>query len=110
MPTTALGPELFYSKLAAEPDLAELVELFVAELPQRLNEVASSAARRDWESVARLAHQLQGAGGSHGFPHIGPPAQKLEEAARGAGGSVAVMSALEELAAVCRRVRAGVPE
>ena len=109
MTSRALQAEVFYSKLAAEPDLAELVGLFVLELPARLCLLSEAAAAGDMEMVGRIAHQLKGAGGSHGFPQIGPPALKLELAAREAKSPAALTAALEELAAVCARIRAGQP-
>jgi HPt (histidine-containing phosphotransfer) domain-containing protein len=103
-----LDDELLYSDLAADPDLAELVELFVRELPTRLADLRAAIASGDFTTVRRLAHQLKGAGGSHGFPQLGPPAWKVEQAATqvDAGGATA---ALEELIAVCGRTRAGRP-
>jgi HPt (histidine-containing phosphotransfer) domain-containing protein len=110
MPTCVLRAEVFYSKLAADPDLAELVGLFVGELPGRLREISDAAAVGDLESVSRIAHQLKGAGGSHGFPQIGPPALKLEQAARESKSPPAIFAVLEELTEVCDRLRPGLPE
>jgi histidine phosphotransfer protein HptB len=103
------GQELYYSKLAHEPDVAELVELFVNELPGRLEEMAWATTRGDWQEVARLAHQLKGAGGSHGFAQLTPYAWKLEQAARNFTSEGEVAAALDKLIAVAARVRAGVP-
>lgn len=109
MNESALVAVLYYSKLAQEPDLAELVELFVAELPARLESLRQAAAVGDWEQVGRIAHQLKGAGGSHGFPQLGQPAWQLEQAARASQRALTVSAAIDELAAACARVRAGVP-
>ena len=98
---------LFYSALACEPGLADLVALFVSELPARLEQISAAALAGDFETVGRIAHQLKGAGGSHGFPQMGPPALRLEQAARELKSPEAVTAALEELAAVCQRLRPG---
>ena len=52
---------LFYSALSIEPDLAELVNLFVEELPQRLSQMEESWRESDMSRLARTAHQLKGA-------------------------------------------------
>jgi len=98
----------FYSKMAAEPELAELVELFVRELPLRIREIKHAAAVGNCELVARLAHQLKGAGGSHGFPQIGPAAFKLEQVGRQRMPLPQILAAIEDLSAVCDRARPGV--
>jgi len=103
----AVNEELFYSDLAADPDLADLVELFVTELPGRIADLQAALAVGDLPKVRRLSHQLKGAGGSHGFPQIGPPAWKLEQAANEGEASTEAAANLQELATVCERVRAG---
>jgi HPt (histidine-containing phosphotransfer) domain-containing protein len=109
MTTCQAADELYYSTLAAEPDLVELVALFVDELPGRLAALTDAASRGDWPAVGSLAHQLKGAGGSHGFAQITPYAWKLERSAREFRSGGEVTAALEQLIATCSRVRAGVP-
>ena len=50
--------------LASDPEMAELVALFVDELPTRVAAIQQAAADGDWLQVRLLAHQLKGAGGS----------------------------------------------
>ena len=109
MMNCACSEERYYSGLAADADLAELVELFVDELPGRIADLRQALTAGNREMVARLAHQLKGAGGSHGFPQIGLPAWNLEQAAREEDCFHAAPAFLDELAAVCGRVRAGLP-
>jgi HPt (histidine-containing phosphotransfer) domain-containing protein len=104
----AVNPKFFYSDFAADPDLADVIELFVAELPTRIADLRAALAAGDLPKVRRLAHQLKGAGGSHGFPQLGPLAWKLEQAAQGVDTSTAA-SILDNLAAICTQVRAGGP-
>jgi hypothetical protein len=47
-----------YSAYGSDPNLAELVSIFVHELPQRLETLRSHSEVADWESISRVAHQL----------------------------------------------------
>src|SRR5690349_20827952 len=99
--------EPIYSALASDPEMAELVALFVDELPLRSAAIRQAAAGEDWDQVRTLAHQLKGAGGSHGFPLITAAAAILERACKEQPASGEQVSALEQFAAVCGRARAG---
>ncbi|MDX1947521.1 MAG: Hpt domain-containing protein [Pirellulaceae bacterium] len=110
MTTLANDCELYYSTLADDADLAEIVELFVMELPERLLKLNRAADRADWMLVANLAHQIRGAGGSHGFAQLTPYAARLERTAREGEPEGAIRVALANLIDACGRVRAGQPE
>jgi HPt (histidine-containing phosphotransfer) domain-containing protein len=103
------GADCYFSELAREADLVELIELFVEELPERVARMRRAAGEQDWQEVGRLAHQLKGAGGSHGFPQLTDAAWQVERAVRELGPMGAVVQALAGLEGVCVRVRAGVP-
>jgi signal transduction histidine kinase/FixJ family two-component response regulator len=60
----------------------ELVQRFVAGLPDYVREIASGLEREDWESVGSLSHQLKGMGGSFGFPEITAVASQLQQQLR----------------------------
>jgi HPt (histidine-containing phosphotransfer) domain-containing protein len=98
----------YFSGLASDPELADLVALFVTELPARLDEMRAAHGRGQWELLRGLAHQLKGAGGSYGFPQLTSAAAELECAARDrdAGRMVAALQSLTEVAS---RVRGGIP-
>jgi HPt (histidine-containing phosphotransfer) domain-containing protein len=100
---------MYYSHMAGDPELAELVRLFVQELVERLAKMSEAARAGDWQQLGRLAHQLKGAGGSHGFPQLTTPASELEIAARSTAPE-AVAEALHRLIEACGRVRAGLPD
>ena len=65
-----------------EEDLLELVEMFIAELPERMAAIEKSAGEQDYASLATLVHQLKGAAGNHGFPTISDAAKWLETSAK----------------------------
>lgn len=106
MPVAA---DFYFSTLADDADMAEIVGLFVAELPERLLLLAHAAEAGNYAAVGRLAHQLKGAGGSHGFEQITVPAAQLERAVRDGHPAEHIHSALDDLIAACSRVRAGLP-
>jgi histidine phosphotransfer protein HptB len=102
--------EPLFSSLAVDPELGELVSLFVLEMPDRITAIRQQVQERDWEGLRRSAHQLKGAAGSYGFERISPSASRLEYALRDELTEETVLRAAEELIDLCRRARGGVPE
>lgn len=98
-----------YSSLAVDPDLAEIVEMFVDEMPDRVAAIAEAWTSGDLEHLGRLAHQLKGAAGSYGFDEVTPYAAALERTARGGGAEEEIAQATEELISLCSWIRGGAP-
>jgi HPt (histidine-containing phosphotransfer) domain-containing protein len=96
-----------YSTLGCDPDLAELVDWFVGEVPNRLASLRQSFDAHDWSELGRLAHQIKGAAGSYGFPAVTPIAARLESAAKSAEPEDQILTALDELTTICCRLRSG---
>jgi HPt (histidine-containing phosphotransfer) domain-containing protein len=107
--TIVTSESALYSTLASDPDLSELVELFVSELPDRIRVMQSALDQRDFEALGRFAHQLKGASGSYGFAQLMPALKQLELSARENPAEQTVCAALQEVADLCQRVRSGVP-
>ena len=107
---TTIPAAFVYSHLAADLDLDELVDLFVQNMPDRINVLDTQAKSRDWNQLAETAHQIKGAAGCYGFDEITPCAARLEAAAREAQQEEQILSALDELITLCRRVRSGKPQ
>ena len=101
--------EPIYSSLGADPVLGEIVEVFVDEIPSRIEGLVSQAAAEDWEALGRTAHQLKGAFGSYGFDQLTPNALCLEKAARERQPEEQIREALDDLIGMCKRVRSGIP-
>jgi HPt (histidine-containing phosphotransfer) domain-containing protein len=70
------------SHYADDPDMTEIIELFVGEMPRRLNELAACWEQRELERLTHLVHQLKGASGGYGFPAVGRAAGQLEQTLR----------------------------
>ena len=101
--------EHIYSRLGSDPDLADIVGLFVEELPMRVAALLDHLSKEDWESLQRGAHQIKGAAGSYGFDAISPAAGRVESAVRNGEPEEQIRAAVAELAGLCDRVRCGQP-
>lgn len=110
MTESTLQGQYVYSSLGDDPDLGELVELFVSEMPVRITTLQSQFEQSDWEELRRTAHQLKGAAGSYGFEQVTPYAARLETACRESKGDEEIRKAYDGLVGICGRTRAGVPE
>ena len=99
-----------YSALGRDPDLAELVEMYVDEMPDRIATLEQAFLSDDQELLQRTAHQMKGAGESYGFKQLTPLAAALECSVRDGDEETAIRNSLEELVDVCRRVRSGEPD
>ncbi len=105
-PSTTVQP--VYSDFGDDPDLGDLVEMFVDELPSRVDALKEQANQQDWEAVRRGAHQLKGAGGSYGFSPISVVGQALEAKCDDNAPEDEILGALADLERLCSRVRCGV--
>jgi len=101
--------EPLYSSLGDDPDLAEIVELFVDEMPERVSSILRLFDASDWDELRRIAHQLKGAAGSYGFDAISPEAMRLEGVLLRGATEEEIRDAVDDLVDLCRRARAGTP-
>ena len=119
MTDLALENEALYSTLGSDPDLGEIVEMYVDEMyvdemyvdemPDRIAALIDSFESRDMEKLRTTAHQIKGSAGGYGFAQLTPFAAKLENSIREHKLENETREALEELTILCRRVRAGTP-
>lgn len=66
------------SAMAGDPEMGELIEFFVGEMPGRVRTLEELWQAQKLEEIRGLAHQLKGASGGYGFGVIGETAAKLE--------------------------------
>ncbi len=98
------------SEFATDPDMAQIVQMFVQEMPERVRQLDEGWRAQRLEDVRRLTHQLKGASGGYGFPSLGEAAGEVEAAliALSEGSSKASLEdtrhRFEELINLCRRV------
>ncbi|HRJ49439.1 MAG: Hpt domain-containing protein [Phycisphaeraceae bacterium] len=107
------NPRFIVSEFADDPDMRELVAMFLDEMPDRIGMIEAASREGRVGDLRRLAHQLKGAAGGYGFGVVGEAAGRLEEALTAeASGSepsadlVAIRAQVEELLDMCRSVRA----
>ncbi len=103
------GTSPLYSSLGDDPELAEIVDMFVDEMPDRLATVLSQLEASDWEGLRRTAHQLKGAAGSYGFDQVTPFAAKVEGTIQQGDQESEIRNTVDELVKVCQRIRGGAP-
>ncbi len=96
-----------YSAYGDDPNLAELVTIFVHELPQRLETLRAHAEVADWESLARVAHQLNKWGSAYGFAKLSTLAARMEHCCSPQQRPGEILKALDRFAEYCERVRPG---
>lgn len=101
MPERSESHDVVRSMFADDPDMVELVELFVAELPQRIEAMERMFQQDSREELGRIAHQLKGASGGYGFDVIGQCASRLEQAIKTNAASDDVRRAMRELIELC---------
>ncbi|HEY1601548.1 MAG TPA: Hpt domain-containing protein [Pirellulales bacterium] len=105
---TSRGP--LYSTLAGDPEMVSLVEMFVDDLPERVQSLLDHLQASDRDGLRRIAHQLTGAAGSYGFHEITVEAATLESMLCERGPESEVAAATNMLINLCRRARARIDE
>lgn len=105
-----MATELVYSSFAADFDMAELIEMFVNELSDRVAVLESACSTQRREELRHAAHQLKGAAGGYGFAEVTSRAARVEDCIRDGVAEEEICTAVQELTSLCRRIRAGVPE
>ena len=96
-----------YSIYGADPDLRDLVELFVEEMPDRIECLLAQSRNRDWAQLRRTAHAIKGAAGTYGFEQFTPVAHRLESQAQEGRPETEILQGVEALIDLCRRARPG---
>jgi HPt (histidine-containing phosphotransfer) domain-containing protein len=109
MSSTPLSAPL-YSTFGDDPDLGELVDMFVEEMPGRIETLLQLYNSADKDGLKRFAHQLKGSAGSYGFGQLTPTSARLEQSLKTNEPEEVIKQAVDELLDLCGRVRRGVAE
>ena len=78
-----------------DPDLRDLVPVFIAHKREDAHAIVAAIARTDYESLSKLGHRIRGEGGSYGFEELTEIGAALEIAAKGR--DPAIRKSAEEL-------------
>ena len=103
---TACDPtanEALYSEFADDPDMVELVEMFVSDLPDRVRELQQAIQETDVAAVTHLSHQLKGAAGGYGFTPITEAAAAVEQQAKSQADAETLRESVDRLIGLCNR-------
>ncbi len=86
-----------------DPGFAELVRIFVDELPVKIQTLENYLRVEDFRQLANLVHQLKGSAGGYGFRPITESAARLEKTAKEASDLKMLDAQMKELVDLCRR-------
>jgi CheY-like chemotaxis protein len=64
--------------LEEDPEMADLLEVFLGRLPQMIRNIDGAVKARDWTMLKRLAHDLKSVGGNYGYLQLTQAAAKIE--------------------------------
>lgn len=99
------------SLLENDPDMGELIDLYVSDLSARVQTLEDAWGAKQFDHLRRIAHQLRGASAGYGFPTIGQAAGTVEDSIKGRSpeqvDATAVQRQVNELVSLCQRAIAG---
>jgi len=102
---TASQDPALKSTFADDPDMLELVQEFVTDMPVRAREIEALWEQRNRVELLRLAHQLKGASAGYGFETLGLVARTLETSLKQDNADLeALRSQVDDLVSMCNRV------
>ena len=110
--TLAATIDVIRSEFSMDPDMAEIVGIFVEEMPAKVEKLTQMFAAMQFDELRRIAHQLKGSSGGYGFSELGKVAGSLEHCLMTHADGVAtgdpvteIRSEFERLIDMCKRVR-----
>jgi HPt (histidine-containing phosphotransfer) domain-containing protein len=96
--------EPLLSEFSGDQDMAELVELFVEEMGERIASLERLWNENEIDDLCVIAHQLKGASGGYGFPSITQAAAELEgQIKQGCEAKDELRESFEQLLRLCKR-------
>ncbi|MBH24928.1 MAG: hypothetical protein CMH57_10835 [Myxococcales bacterium] len=94
------------SQYASDPDMDELIDMFVARLPIQIHSMRESLKGDVHPDFVQSVHQLKGTGALVGFDPISQSAAIIQREYREVGRSPAELrDEIERLILLCRRAR-----
>jgi HPt (histidine-containing phosphotransfer) domain-containing protein len=81
-----------------DPDLRDLVPVFITHKREDAHAIVAAIVRSDYEALSKLGHRIRGEGGSYGFEELTEIGAALEIAAKSRD-LAAIRKSAEELTA-----------
>ena len=97
--------EPLFSTLATDPDIEEVINGYVAELPKSVLQLIAAAQQEDTQALMAIARRLKGEGSMYGFDPITELAGKLESTLVADSAVKNVRGQVDDLIRLCRQVR-----
>jgi histidine phosphotransfer protein HptB len=99
--------DFIYSTHAGDPLYADQIHRFVAEMPERIDELLESVRAEAWPELVRQAQLLKAVAATYGFARLAVAAADTEQTIGMNRPESLVHQAVNELISVCSRLRAG---
>ncbi len=96
--------ETLHSNLEADLEMTQLVEAYVARLPEQVAEIQNAVSAGDLASLRRITHQLKGSGAGYGFDPITKVAANAVHAIDAGKQMTSVSACINNLIATLRSV------
>ena len=96
------------STYADDEAIAEILPVFINNMPRYLTDLDTKLGAGDWVGAARVCHDLKGTAGGYGYPDIGRAASQLEAEIKGDKDAAKIQTHLAEVKALCARARLGI--
>lgn len=106
---SASHDEPLLSIYANDAAVADILPLFVANVPKYLDNLARACEAQDWAMAARVCHDLKGTAGGYGYPDIGAVAKQLEAEVKGARNMGTLLPLLEQAKKLVHRAQRALP-
>jgi CheY-like chemotaxis protein len=97
------GDNSFVSSLAGDGELQSVINVFMDDLPQMLENINAANSKDDLELIQGLAHELKGASGSAGFNVLTEYAADLEDTVN-QGQLTTAHKVVEQINSYCREL------
>ncbi|MDR1384082.1 MAG: hypothetical protein LBJ67_09590 [Planctomycetaceae bacterium] len=88
-------PNTVHAMLANDPDLWNIMQFFVNEMPLRIQKLLNEDQTKDWEKRSCTAHQHKEAAGSDGFCEVSPVAVHLGQTAKSSANENEILQILK---------------